>query len=755
MKRNLLSTVLVSCAFSISNAQWFPQNSGITENIQSVQFVNDSTGFVVGDNGLILKTVNGGDSWFQLNSNVTVNLYAISMISASTGWVAGDEGTILKTQNSGNSWNLQISGTTDPLFSIHFLDANHGWASKFFNEVLLTTNSGANWQSYSTGINNVILALFFTDLNTGWVGGWGGTLMKTTDGGLNWSPQYSGTTITRRSLFFLDNNTGWTAGGGGVITMTINGGASWTPLNSGSLEDFGSIYFVGSDSGWVTGGDKVYVTFNGGVSWQNQLSEYGKNFTDLWFENSHLGWVVGYEGSIYKYDNSPALVILHPSGGENYLVGYTENISWQSINVDTIKIEYSVDGGSSWLVIENEIAASEEVYLWEIPNTPSSECLIKITDLKYPDIFDLSDSHFAISREPQLISPNGGENLYFNQPFNIGWNANGSENIKIELSRDNGSNWEVISDSTSALPGIFLWQVTPPRSTQCRIKITDLEFPDFFDVSDGMFCIDTLIVPYHNFPLTPGNKWFFKENDEIILTFLTAEKDTILDDEKLYTQINRYDRFSGNQDFQLTRIEFLRQQGDSVNIYPDSVILDFNWQSGDTIIYNSNAYITIDTVYTQNIFGRLLTTYIIFFTEFEYYSFTDGIGYNTLYASTWNNYFPRYLAGCIIDGIQYGNVTVSLDNKEKIVAKSYRLEQNYPNPFNSSTIISFSIPRREQVTITIYDVSGKKINMIFNQVLNPGEHFVEFNPQKLAGGVYFYQMQAGNFLASKKFLYLK
>lgn len=751
--KNFLILLFVLCAITVSYGRWLQQNSGTSEHLHGVQFVNNSVGFVVGDNGTFLKTTDGGNTWNQLNANTVASLFCICMLSENLGWIAAGNGEIYKTQNGGNSWTLQQSGTTDPIYNIQFVDENHGWASKFYNEILVTTNSGSNWVNYSTGINNIILAMFFTDLHTGWVGGWGGTVMKTNDGGLTWTPQYSGTSITRASLFFLTNNLGWSAGGGGAITRTIDGGATWTLLNSGASEFLNSIFFISPDTGWVTGGEKVYVTFDGGLTWQNQLYVYGKNFTDLWFEKSNLGWLVGYGGTIYTYVFSPMVSILDPNGGENYLVGDSEEIIWESGDADTLKLEYSTDGGQSWVVIVDKMPAINGRYLWEIPNTPTTTALIKLSLVDSPEVFDISDNYFSISRAPQIISPNGEEYFYFDQLCDFIWQDGGVEYIKIELSRDEGNHWELISASTPAPSGSFSWMVTPPRSDRCLLKITDVEFPNFYDISNYTFVIDSLFSPYHYFPLSPGNIWCFQNVYQTIVTILNAENDTLLSDGNVYTQINRYDRTYWWDHWKLTRTEFLRQEGDSVLIYPDSVLLDFNWQSRDTIFFSPANFVVVDTIYALNIFGRFLNTYYLHSSSMSSYSFSDGIGYNTL--SAWQNYPSRPLAGFFIDGIRYGNVIVSIDEKNKPAISDYRLEQNFPNPFNSTTSIAFSIPKREQVAITIYDVQGRKVKTIMNNMVNPGQHSVKVQADFLTSGIYFYQMIAGEFTECRKLILIK
>lgn len=96
-----------------------------------------------------------------------------------------------------------------------------------------------------------------------------------------------------------------------------------------------------------------------------------------------------------------------------------------------------------------------------------------------------------------------------------------------------------------------------------------------------------------------------------------------------------------------------------------------------------------------------------------------------------------------------------IDEEKNINVKSYILFQNYPNPFNSSTIIKYTIPKQEQVTLKIYDLLGRFITTLVNGNKNAGEHQVEFNTDKLSSGVYFYQLIAGSFLQTKKMIMLK
>ncbi len=85
----------------------------------------------------------------------------------------------------------------------------------------------------------------------------------------------------------------------------------------------------------------------------------------------------------------------------------------------------------------------------------------------------------------------------------------------------------------------------------------------------------------------------------------------------------------------------------------------------------------------------------------------------------------------------------------------FDLEQNYPNPFNPTTGISYQIPVRSHVMLKVYDILGREITTLLNEVQNSGSYSVTFNGSKLASGIYFYKLQAGNYSLVKKMILLK
>lgn len=112
--------------------------------------------------------------------------------------------------------------------------------------------------------------------------------------------------------------------------------------------------------------------------------------------NSYNNWPLLF----YRFSPAPVKVV-RPNGGEFFSIGYMDSIKWTS-TVNDVKIEYSTDSGNNWNIIENSIPAASGKYAWMLPNTPSENSLVKISDAVNDSIFDVSDKVFTISEPPGL-----------------------------------------------------------------------------------------------------------------------------------------------------------------------------------------------------------------------------------------------------------------------------------------------------------------------------------------------------------------
>lgn len=101
------------------------------------------------------------------------------------------------------------------------------------------------------------------------------------------------------------------------------------------------------------------------------------------------------------------------------------------------------------------------------------------------------------------------------------------------------------------------------------------------------------------------------------------------------------------------------------------------------------------------------------------------------------------------------NNMTSVEDNNQAIPNLFTLSQNYPNPFNPYTKIQYSVPTFCKVSLKIFDVLGREVEILIDEEKKPGVYTVEFNANKLASGVYFYQLRAPNFVSTKKLLLLK
>ncbi|MFN3874220.1 MAG: T9SS type A sorting domain-containing protein, partial [Ignavibacterium sp.] len=127
------------------------------------------------------------------------------------------------------------------------------------------------------------------------------------------------------------------------------------------------------------------------------------------------------------------------------------------------------------------------------------------------------------------------------------------------------------------------------------------------------------------------------------------------------------------------------------------------------------------------------------------YSYID----NTVRANT--KYFYRLRQNDFDGKFSFSNV-IEIDISS---LKDYTLEQNYPNPFNPSTNISFTLPKKSNVTITIYNQIGEIVDKLVNQQLEAGSYIYNWNAKGHSSGIYLYELQADDFKQTKKMSLLK
>ncbi len=349
MKKNQLKILFAILAFLVSTwvyagqknpdhnlaGQWTQQSSGTANLLRALHFVNATTGWVVGDEGKIIKTADGGQSWVSQTSGTNIVLEGVHFVSPEVGWVVGNSGLILHTTNGGNNWVYQPSNSERHLRDVFFINAQTGWAVGSSETILHTTDGGQNWYTQYSGDINNLRAIRFASSTKGWAVGDGGTIFHTNDGGENWSEQNSSTFRILTSVKFVNDSTGWVTGTSGTIIKTIDGGQNWSAQASNTSEGLYASDFIDDHTGWAVGnGGAILHTTDGGNSWTQQTSG---TFNWLWgvdFANPNAGWAIGWAGTVLHYQQETSLeapLLTSPANNSTDVPTQT-TFSWEAVS---------------------------------------------------------------------------------------------------------------------------------------------------------------------------------------------------------------------------------------------------------------------------------------------------------------------------------------------------------------------------------------------------------------------------------------
>lgn len=272
----------------------------------------------------------------------------------------------------------------------------------------------------------------------------------------------------------------------------------------------GGEFFTANNIEFITWTDqslpsvKIEYSSNGGSTWNfiaNAASFSGTGFYQWTVPNitsTNCFVRISNAANLSEFDINdnpfeivaPSITLYYPNSVLNFAIGASEDISWYAPGVDFIDIEYSINGGSTYLPIASNVDASLNSYTWSpVPNTPSTTCRVRLKQSSNASINDISDYDFTIQNPGlSVVSPNGGEVLTTNTGSYISWSAIGITNFNIDYSIDGGTNWtNVVTNTTGTW---FWWDPIPSTpSTNCLIRISDYNNASLNDVSDAAFTI--------------------------------------------------------------------------------------------------------------------------------------------------------------------------------------------------------------------------------------------------------------------------
>ena len=495
------------------------------------------------------------------------------------------------------------------------------------------------------------------------------------------------------SIDFVDSLNGWAATNIGKIIHTSDGGKNWDHQTTGTSAVLRKIRFADNLNGWAVGDSgKMIHTTNGGNSWVTQNTLANMSITMLSVVNSQKVWAAGTWGSTQQ------TIFLHTTNAGN---------SWNTIAFSLLPGEHLSD----MLFLEDNIGWCST---WQY-DSPFSGGYVYVTN----------NSGQNWSRKMLSIEPQYG--VFFTDE-NYGWSLGYAS---ICRTTNGGISW---SNS-----GTF----------------SNMHFSDayFIDHSTGWIFEDVYYAGYFN-----HCRIHFSYDSGINLTL----QSTLATGYRIYDfdVVERRIGWAAVVTSMGTGGYLLHTtNGGGVFPSPPSLIfpIDGSAVNIDTVSFSWS-------VSSPNVTGYKLTlsTDSLYVSQID--TFVTSTSAKLLNLLPDQKYFWKVKA---LNSLGYGAYSKSNSfitnltaiGNEVILPKEFSLSQNYPNPFNPSTKISWQSPVGSWQTLKVYDILGNEVATLVNEEKAAGSYTVEFNPESSikhpASGVYFYRLQAGDYIESKKMLLLK
>lgn len=800
IKLNLIILAFFFSFTASSSAQngWTWQNPLPQGNsIGAVYLLNANTGWVVGANGLIMKTTNGGNNWTIQTSGTKLGLSAVVFFDANTGIIVGSSGgvgiwgTILKTTDGGNTWISRPPATlSGNLTAISFINPNTGWAVGSSGTIIKTINGGDTWARLQLG-SSIYTAVHFSDSLTGSVLS-GGAISRTTDGGVSWFPQSTGAVQSMSGVYYIDNNTGWVAGQHSYIFKTTNSGNNWVRQPVTDSQWLYDISFFDINTGYAVGArGTIFKTTNSGTNWVAQSSGLELILGALSIGDANNVMAVSVNSAIIKTSNSGANWVEKTNGTYfglndvcflNSTTGYAIGAGFFFGGAPPGGIVKTTNGGVNWI--------------WQ-----SSPRVADISSVTFVDVntgFIIGDTLFRTT--------NGGQNWNYlprgeiQEPLygisflnaNTGYAA-GTGGVIIKTT-NSGFNWTLQpSGTTELLMDIFFanentgWTVGytgiilkttngGDTWTQQASNLTDVLWDlEFVDANTGYTCGTSGDV----FKTTDaGNTWILKntntENSFSGLSFVNANTGVAVGDNGVIIRT-----INGGETWQIQQQSGTTQSLSAV--WLESPNLGWAVGGNGTIL----KYSGMVPAAPQNLELEIPALKKVKLSWIDLSQDEDGFAVQrrTLGDTNWANidtvasntsqcidstvvlqeeYFWRVYAFNSLGNSPYSNevtafITSAISGNSEL-PKTYALHQNYPNPFNPVTQINFDIPAAGKVNLKIFDISGREVATLVNAIHPAGYYTVTFDAQNLASGIYFYRINVegtNRFSMTKKMMIIK
>lgn len=405
------------------------------------------------------------------------------------------------------------------------------------------------------------------------------------------------------------------------------------------------------------------------------------------------------------------VAVLQPNGGEEWIQGQNKKIRWSNTgDVDTVRIEYSSDNGSTWTVVNANVNAELDSINWTVSAPPTTQGRVRVSWIdSTTTVWDQSDNAFNVLPPTPIIST-------------------APDSLRAIVQAGNNTGFDTLHITNSGTLTLS-WSSTGTTWANA--------FPDSGSVSADS--TRKAPVRFSSSGLLGGTYWgnlSIASNDTFHSPSLVPMRLTVV----------------GIAQITVTPRDTLRFSSIPVGTI-DTLSVSILNSGTDTL---RGSAVTVPLIGTFRSITPTVKLAPNDSTDIRItFAPTDSVSYSAILRIVSNDPDPADDT-VLVTLTGRGSGLTSVEHiAHAVIPDHYWLEQNYPNPFNPSTTIRFALPKSEYVTLKIYNLLGKEVATLADGYYSAGEYKVEWVATDLPSGVYFYRLQSGSFNTTRKLMLLK